>query len=175
MPPLQRRQRNNVRREDEQENKEEVIVRHDPTVPKETSVQEPEVPIVENFVNHHPSLPTGPRPEDTPIPARVTTPYPLRSKPKENYDDVRAMFEKIKIEIPLLEAIQHMPRYSKFLKEVCTQKRFTNLPRNAYVTQVVDSLHMVDGVVKYKDPGTPTVEGTIVCAEPFTGRALVDL
>lgn len=42
-------------------------------------------------------------------------------------------------------------------------------------TYMVHSLHMVLGVVKYKDYNIPTVEGTIVCIEPFTRRALVDL
>lgn len=59
------------------------------------------------------------------------------------------MFKKITIEIPLLDVIQYMPKQAKFLKEVYTQKRFSSLPRNTYFPQVVDSLHMVHGVVKY--------------------------
>lgn len=34
---------------------------------------------------------------------------------------------------------------------------------------------MVEGGVKYKDSGTHTVEGTIMCAKPFIGRAFVHL
>lgn len=34
---------------------------------------------------------------------------------------------------------------------------------------------MVEGVVKYKNTSTPTVEGTIMCVKPFIDRVLVDL
>lgn len=44
----------------------------------------------------------------------------LTFDPEENYDDVRVIFEKIKIDIPLLDAIQYIPHCSKILKEVCT-------------------------------------------------------
>lgn len=54
------------------------------------------------------------------------------------------------------------------LKEICTQKRFTNFPRNAYFTQVVDSSYTVERVVKYKDPDTLTAMGTIMYTKPFT-------
>lgn len=65
--------------------------------------------------------------------------------------------------------------YAKFLKEVWTQKRFTDLPLNAYFKQVADSLHMLEGVVKYKNSGTPKVKETIMCVELSIGRALLGL
>lgn len=132
------------------------------------------IPIVDNFKDNDHKLPTGPRPDSTPMATKVTSSYPLMTKPNDNYDDVRAMFEMVKIEIQLLNVIQYMFRYIMFSKEVCIYKRFTNLPRNAYFTQVFDFLHIVEGVVKYKDPSTPTVEGTTMCIVPFTSRALVD-
>ena len=33
------------------------------------------------------------------------------------------MFRKVEINIPLLDAIKQVPRYAKFLKELCTNKR----------------------------------------------------
>ena len=33
------------------------------------------------------------------------------------------LFKQVHINIPLLDAIQHVPAYAKFLKDMCTQKR----------------------------------------------------
>lgn len=79
------------------------------------------------------------------------------------------MFEKIKIEIPLIDVIQCMPQNSKFLKDVNTQKRFTSIPKNAYFIEVVHTLHLVNGVIKYKDPSTPKIEGTIFTCKTIYG------
>jgi len=38
---------------------------------------------------------------------------------------------QVKINIPLLDAIQQMPPYAKCLKELCTTKRATNVPKKA--------------------------------------------
>lgn len=59
------------------------------------------IPIVDNFEDHDPKFLIGPKPNATPL----IPPYPLRVKPKENYDNVRAMFKNIKIGILLLDAI----------------------------------------------------------------------
>ena len=32
-------------------------------------------------------------------------------------------FRKVEVNIPLLDAIKQVPRYAKFLKELCTSKR----------------------------------------------------
>lgn len=77
---------------------------------------------MDNIEDHDPKLPTTPRPNVTPFPTKVIPLCPLRTKLKDNYDDVRDMFEKIKLEIPLFDVIQYMPCYAKSLKDVCTQK-----------------------------------------------------
>ncbi|CAM8987430.1 unnamed protein product [Rhodiola kirilowii] len=38
-------------------------------------------------------------------------------------EDVFELFSKVEINIPLLEAIKQIPRYAKFLKELCTNRR----------------------------------------------------
>ena len=50
---------------------------------------------------------------------------------------------------------------SKFLQEVGTKKMMISLPKSAYLTESTESLHIVDGVVKYKYPGRPILIGTI--------------
>ncbi|KAL1093633.1 hypothetical protein V6Z11_D06G044100 [Gossypium hirsutum] len=53
-------------------------------------------------------------------------PFPKRLR-KEKLDDVNAeileTFRKVQVNIPLFDAIKQVPRYAKFLKELCTSKR----------------------------------------------------
>ena len=37
--------------------------------------------------------------------------------------DLLEIFSKVEINIPLLDAILHIPKYAKFMKELCTHKR----------------------------------------------------
>ncbi|CAL2277455.1 unnamed protein product [Prunus armeniaca] len=59
-----------------------------------------------------------------PIPPNV--PFPRRfmqSKKEENEKDILETFRKVQVNIPLLDAIKQVPRYAKFLKELCTTRR----------------------------------------------------
>ncbi|XP_051115696.1 uncharacterized protein LOC127240888 [Andrographis paniculata] len=52
-------------------------------------------------------------------------PFPHRlAKPGKNDKDkeIMEMFKKVELSIPLLDAIKQVPRYAKFLKELCTKK-----------------------------------------------------
>ncbi|KAM1040862.1 hypothetical protein ACFX2C_030101 [Malus domestica] len=53
-------------------------------------------------------------------------PFPRRfmqSKKDESEKDIFETFRKVQVNIPLLEAIKQVPKYAKFLKELCTTKR----------------------------------------------------
>ncbi|TYK09433.1 uncharacterized protein E5676_scaffold499G00170 [Cucumis melo var. makuwa] len=56
-------------------------------------------------------------------------PFPSRLAPKKKEtpkeEELLEMFKKVQINLPLLDAIQQIPRYAKFLKELCTNKRKT--------------------------------------------------
>ena len=41
----------------------------------------------------------------------------------EANEEILEIFRKVEINIPLLDAIKQVPRYAKFLKELCTTKR----------------------------------------------------
>ncbi|CAM8934479.1 unnamed protein product [Rhodiola kirilowii] len=75
--------------------------------------------------------------------------------------DVFELFSKVEINIPLLEAIKQIPKYAKFLKELCTNRR-----RGARVDQELMSRN-VSVVLQRKvppkcgDPGTYTIPCTI--------------
>ncbi|CAM8889982.1 unnamed protein product [Rhodiola kirilowii] len=65
-----------------------------------------------------------PRTETSKIRAALPFPVPARV-PKQHVmdEDVFELFSKVEINIPLLEAIKQIPRYAKFLKELCTNRR----------------------------------------------------
>ncbi|CAM8932032.1 unnamed protein product [Rhodiola kirilowii] len=65
-----------------------------------------------------------PRTETPKISATLPFPVPARVQKQHVMDeDVFELFSKVEINIPLLEAIKQIPRYAKFLKELCTNRR----------------------------------------------------
>ena len=56
-------------------------------------------------------------------------PFPDALKMKEQkkksvqQEELVELFKQVNIDIPLLDAIKHVPAYAKFLKEMCTPKR----------------------------------------------------
>jgi hypothetical protein len=56
-----------------------------------------------------------------------------------------------------LDAIQQVPSYAKFLKDLVTIKRKINGPKKAYLTKQVNSILQCKLPIKYKDPGCPTI------------------
>ncbi|XP_014492137.1 uncharacterized protein LOC106754613 [Vigna radiata var. radiata] len=87
-------------------------------------------------------------------------PYPnrlkLRNKKMEELDlEILNIFKKVEINIPLLNVVKQIPKYAKFLKEHCTNKRrigdnkVVNLGRN--VSSLVKK--HIEIPQKCKDPG----------------------
>ncbi|XP_062114104.1 uncharacterized protein LOC133825133 [Humulus lupulus] len=107
---------------------------------------------------------TSPKPKPT-IPTYVTTPpFPIRlrkTKKDEVEQEVLETFCKVEINIPLLDAIEQVPRYAKFLKELCTNKR--KLKGNAKVSmgENVSAVLQKKLPPKCKDHGTFTIPCTI--------------
>jgi hypothetical protein len=103
-------------------------------------------------------------------------PYPERLKaPKKNaqFAEILEVFKQVQINIPFLDAIQQVPAYAKFLKDLVTIKRKTNVPKKAYLTEQVSSILQCKLPIKYKDPGCPTIACMI--GERQINRALLDL
>jgi hypothetical protein len=70
-------------------------------------------------------------------------PYPERLRaPKKNalFAEILEVFKQVQINIPFLDAIQQVPAYAKFLKDLVTIKRKTNVPKKAYLTEQVSSI-----------------------------------
>ena len=99
-------------------------------------------------------------------------PHRLKKKDQDHIEKMRKTFSQVKINIPLLDAIQQIPPYARFLKELCTTKRATSVPKKTFLTFGANSI-LSQFPVKYKDPGCPTV--AIIIRDQLIHRALLDL
>jgi hypothetical protein len=79
----------------------------------------------------------------------------------------------VQINIPFLDAIQQVPSYVKFLKDLITVKRKTNVPKKVCLTEHVSSILQCKLPIKHKDLGCPTISCMIGVSR--IERALLDL
>ena len=90
------------------------------------------------------------------IPTNISSlPFPSRfaNSEKEMFD----MFLKVHVNIPLLDAIKQVPRYAKFLKELCTNKRKLKGNEVVNVGENVSAVLQQKLPPKCKDPGSFTI------------------
>jgi hypothetical protein len=69
--------------------------------------------------------------------------YPERLQaPKKGgkLEDILEVFRQDQINIPFLDAIQQIPSYAKFLKDLVTMKRKTNVPKKAFMTEQLSAI-----------------------------------
>jgi uncharacterized coiled-coil protein SlyX len=114
--------------------------------------------------------------QDCPKKFVPTAPFPDRlAAPKKGskFDDILEVFKQVQINIPFLDAIQQVPSYAKFLNDLVTIKRRTNVPKKAFLTEQVSSIIQCKIPVKFKDPGCPTIACMI--GDNKVERALLDL
>ena len=83
------------------------------------------------------------------------------------------MLRQVKVNIPLVEMIKQVPTYAKSLKDLCRVKKGLGIDKNAFLTEQVSSIIQYKTLVKYKDPGSPTISVNIggICID----KALLDL
>ena len=110
--------------------------------------------------------------------AKNNTPPPflqaLKAKKKAiNQAEILEVLRQVKVNIPLLDMIKQVPTYAKFLKDLCTLKRGLNVDKKAFLTEQVSAIIQCKTLMKYKDPGCPTISVNIgdTCVE----KALLDL
>ena len=102
--------------------------------------------------------------------------FPQALKRKKKVPKQVEIFEvlrQVKVNIPLLYMIKQVPTYAKFLKDLCTIMRELNIDKRAFLTEQVSSIIQCKTMVKYKDPGFPTISVNIrgTCID----KALLDL
>ena len=83
------------------------------------------------------------------------------------------LFQQVHINIPLLDAIHHVPAYAKFLKELCTQKREQKISKKIMLSKDVSAVLLNQLPQKMKDPGAPLI--SCVLRGVTFNKALLDL
>ena len=97
--------------------------------------------------------------EDT-MKYRIPPPFPqaLRGKKKATQQaGILEVLRQVKVNIPLLDLINQVPAYAKFLKDLCTIKKGLGIEKKAFLTEHVSAIIQSKYPVKYKDPGSPTI------------------
>ncbi|CAN6576847.1 unnamed protein product [Malus baccata var. baccata] len=74
-------------------------------------------------------------PPNVPFPRRF-----MQSKKEEAEKDILETFRKVQVNIPLLDAIKQVPRYAKFLKELCTTRKRIS---SKEVVKVIENVSVV--------------------------------
>ena len=113
--------------------------------------------------------------EDT-MKYHVSPPFPqaLRGKKKATQQaGILEVLRQVKVNIPLLDLINQVPAYAKFLKDLCTIKKGLGIEKKAFLTEHVSALIQSKYPVKYKDPGSPTIPVNI--GGNCIDKALLDL
>ena len=102
--------------------------------------------------------------------------YPLVSSKKDkeqHFARFLDIFKKLEITIPFGEALQQMPLYSKFLKDLLTKKGKYIHSDNIMVEGNCSAIIQRILPPKYKDPGSVTIPCSIGAV--FVGKALIQL
>ncbi|CAN6711750.1 unnamed protein product [Malus baccata var. baccata] len=98
------------------------------------------------------SIPTNDFPLNVPFPSRFK-----QTKKEEAEKDILETFRKVQVNIPLLDAIKQVPRYAKFLKELCTTRRRISNKEVVQVSENVSAVLQRKLPPKCKDPGSLTI------------------
>jgi len=109
---------------------------------------------------------------------KTIPPFPVsssRSKKEDKEKEILKVFKKVEFNIPLLDAIKQIPKYAKFLKELCTTKRAFKLKGHEMVSmgEVVFAIVQKNMPLKQKDLGAFTIP--CVIGNAGFKRALWDL
>ena len=109
------------------------------------------------------------RAEPNPEVYKPLVPYPqLLSRPRVSTSDsddiLLEAFRQVTITIPLVDAIQHIPSYAKFLKGLCTP---TRKPKHIHMSETISSIMMSTLPRKRRDPRAPMISFEIGVTKCF--------
>ncbi|KAB2606299.1 S ribonuclease [Pyrus ussuriensis x Pyrus communis] len=99
-----------------------------------------------NSCTSRPNLP------NVPFPRRF-----MQEKKEESEKDILETFRKVQVNIPLLDAIKQVPKYAKFLKDLCNTKRRRANKEVVKVSENVSAVLQRKLPTKCKDPGSFTI------------------
>ncbi|KAM1699252.1 hypothetical protein ACFX1Q_030307 [Malus domestica] len=81
----------------------------------------------------------------------------MQSKKDESDKDILDTFRKVQVNIPLLDVIKQVPKYAKFLKELCTTRKRASNKKVVRVSENVSAVLQRKLPPKCKDPGSFTI------------------
>ncbi|VFQ86442.1 unnamed protein product [Cuscuta campestris] len=116
------------------------------------NIQEPE--LVNNKSVVTPDNPRAVYKPQPPFPSKYQN---QRKNSKEPDDEIFEMFKKVQVNIPLLNAIKNVPKYAKFLKEMCTNKRRLKGDERVSISENVSAIFQKKLPQKCQDPGVFSV------------------
>src|SRR3954463_12674315 len=92
-----------------------------------------------------------------PFPSRVTK----KDSKDKDFEKFTELFKKLEVNLPFFEALEHMPLYKKFLKEVMTKKRSVEGESKIATEKcgIISSARKIP--IKRKDPGAVAIPCTI--------------
>ncbi|CAN6557361.1 unnamed protein product [Malus baccata var. baccata] len=136
----------------EEEDEDKAMTRNEQTLP-----QPSKAPMPPNSGKGVPnSILSNPIPPNVPFPSRF-----IQSKKEESEKDIFETFIKVQVNIPLLDAIKHVPKYAEFLKKLCTTKKRIPEKKVVHVSENVSTILQRKLPSKCKDPGSFTIHCVI--------------
>ncbi|KAM2935486.1 hypothetical protein COP2_033196 [Malus domestica] len=112
------------------------------------------------------SVSTNVVPSNAPFPSRF-----VQTKKEEAEKDILETLRKVQVNIPLLDAIKQVPRYAKFLKELCTTRKRISTKEVVKVGENVSAILQRKLPPKCKDPGSFTIP-CVIGNTPFKSTML---
>jgi len=103
-----------------------------------------------------------------PFPNRLTN-----TKANAQMEKIRETFNLLQINVPLLDAIQQIPSYAKFLKNMCIKKRKTNIPKKVFLATNISELLSRPIHMNYKYPRCPII--SCIIGQTTINQTLLDL
>ena len=103
-------------------------------------------------------------------------PYPhhrKKNKLDKQFTKFMEVFKKLHINIPFVDALEQMPSYVKFMKDILSKKRRLSDFETVNLTKECSAILQRKLPQKLKDPGSFTIPCTI--GNAIFGRALCDL
>ena len=108
---------------------------------------------------------------------KVVLPYPARTKKKylneKNFEKFLELFKKLEINIPFSEALEQMPIYAKFMKDIISKKRSLETEPVILTERCSAILQGLKVPLKKKDKGAVTIPCAI--GDRTFKKALIDL
>ncbi|XP_024978936.1 uncharacterized protein LOC112516146 [Cynara cardunculus var. scolymus] len=100
----------------------------------------------------------------------IRLPFPKRFEQSKKEQEEKEIFCRVEVNIPLLDVIKRVPRYAKFWKELCTnKKKFTGNEKVSMGENVSAMLQGEKMPPKCKDPGKAMLNlGTSINVMPYS-------